>query len=125
MNAAFEQGQVFESDYYRARAFKNGNFMFNDADLKVVQKALAIAGPEDFTSDGGSGVVTVYGEFADSILRAKFPNDDARARLGLKGRPVRIARGSHLEIWCDGFYMEGAQVRGIVHRAAQCVLPQA
>jgi hypothetical protein len=25
MNTAFEQGEVFESDYYRAKAFKNGN----------------------------------------------------------------------------------------------------
>lgn len=38
MNAAFEQGQVFESDYYRARAFKNGNLHLEFKRLDLLDK---------------------------------------------------------------------------------------
>lgn len=38
MNAAFEQGQVFESDYYRAKAFKNGNMHVEFKRLDLLDK---------------------------------------------------------------------------------------
>lgn len=38
MNAAFEQGQVFESDYYRAKAFKNGNMHLEFKRLDLLDK---------------------------------------------------------------------------------------
>ena len=38
MNAAFEDGQVFESDYYRAKAFKNGNMHLEFKRLDLLDK---------------------------------------------------------------------------------------
>lgn len=38
MNAAFEQGEVFESDYYRAKAFKNGNIHLEFKRLDLLDK---------------------------------------------------------------------------------------
>lgn len=38
MNAAFEAGKVFESDYYRAKAFKNGNLHLEFKRLDLLDK---------------------------------------------------------------------------------------
>lgn len=38
MNAAFELGQVFESEYYRAKAFKNGNMHLEFKRLDLLEK---------------------------------------------------------------------------------------
>lgn len=38
MNAAFEEGKLFESDYYRARAYKNGNLHLEFKRLDLLEK---------------------------------------------------------------------------------------
>lgn len=38
MNVAFEEGQVFESDYYRAKAYKNGNLHLEFKRLDLLEK---------------------------------------------------------------------------------------
>ena len=38
MNVAFEDGSLFESDYYRARAFKNANLHLEFKRLDLLEK---------------------------------------------------------------------------------------
>ncbi|WP_242560015.1 MULTISPECIES: hypothetical protein [Pandoraea] len=86
-----------------------------------VDRALQIVGAEDLSDDGVSGVVTVDGLFAAEVIAAMVSDPDARKRLGLDGQPVRISRMGGLEIWCNGFYMEGKGVRSVIHRAARAL----
>lgn len=86
-----------------------------------VDRALCIVGAEDFSADGESGVVEVSGPFAVAIVSELAFDSSTRRRMGLDGQPVRISRVGSLEIWCNGFYMEGRGVRGVVHRAARAM----
>jgi hypothetical protein len=87
-----------------------------------IEKALDIVGPEDFSEDGVYGVVTFEGQFAKAIAEVIFPDKEARDRFGLLGQPVRVSRSGGLEIWCNGFYIEGKPVRRIIHEAARRIL---
>ncbi|MHC2876598.1 hypothetical protein [Ralstonia sp. 121560039-2] len=91
---------------------------FSKAD---VDRALRIVGAEDFSDEGQSGVVTVSGDFASAIVGELASDPEARRRMGLDDQPVRISRMGGLEVWCNGFYIEGRGVRGVVHRAARAV----
>lgn len=86
---------------------------------KDIEKALDIAGSEDSTTDGSYDTISITGHFADAIAEVIFPDKEARDRFGLLGEPMRISRGGPLEVWCNGFYIEGSQVRRIVHEAAR------
>lgn len=89
--------------------------------MDEINQALRIVGAEDFSDDGESGVVTVSGLFAAAIVGELASSSEARRRLGLEGQPVRVSRMGGLEVWCNGFYMEGRGVRSVVHRAARAV----
>lgn len=86
-----------------------------------IDRALRIVGAEDFSDDGQAGVVTVSGAFASAIIVEMASDPEARRRLGLDDQPVRISRMGGLEIWCNGFYLEGRSVRGVVHSAWRTV----
>ncbi len=86
-----------------------------------VDQALRIVGAADFSDAGKSGVLTVVGGFAAALIGQMVSDPEARRRLGLDGEPVRVSRMGSLELWCNGFYMEGRGVRGVVHRAARTV----
>lgn len=84
-----------------------------------IEKALDIVGSEDSSTFGSYGAVSFTGHFADAIAEVIFPDKEARDRFGLLGEPMRISRGGPLEVWCNGFYIEGSQVRRFVHEAAR------
>lgn len=86
-----------------------------------IAAALLIVGAEDFSDDGTPGVVVVEGAFANAIMAEQLRNPDARQKFDVIDKPVRISRTSQLEVWCNGFYVEGSGVRGLVHRAARTV----
>jgi hypothetical protein len=84
--------------------------------------ALSIVGAEDFSNDGQMGHIEVHGVLANAIMTAHFPDEEVRKFRGLIDQPVRVSRSGHLEIWCNGFYVEGKGVRGLVHRAVRELL---
>jgi hypothetical protein len=86
-----------------------------------IEKALDIVGSENSTTDGSYDTISITGHFADAIAEVIFPDKEARDRFGLLGEPMRISRGGPLEVWCNGFYIEGSQVRRIIHEAARRV----
>lgn len=86
-----------------------------------IQAALRIVGAEDYSDGGGSGEITVSGPFAATIVREHMPDDESRKMRGLENAPVRISRYSHLELWCNGYYIEGRGVRGLIHRSVRSV----
>jgi hypothetical protein len=88
----------------------------HDSDIHAVLRSV---GAEDFSDDGESGVVTVEGAFAAAIVAEIGMDSRARTRMGLTGHPVRISRMGGLEIWCNGFYLEGKGVRRVVLRATR------
>lgn len=85
--------------------------------ISDIDKALRIAGPEDFSYDGKFGSVQLTGHFAEALI------DNIRGcahnRSWFEGKEVCVRRGGGLEVWCDGVYVEGQPVRRIVHAAAR------
>lgn len=79
--------------------------------------ALAIAGPEDFSADGQEGVLEATGVFAQAIIDSL--GFSAQHAVRFKGHPVRVSRMGMLELWCDGWYMEGRGIRRVVHQASR------
>lgn len=92
------------------------------AEREAVATALEIVGAEDLSDDGRQDSITVHGAFANAIISEQLQTLEARERSGVEGEPIRISRGGHLEIWCNGFYVEGSGVRRLVHTAARKVL---
>jgi len=86
-----------------------------------VDEALRIVGAEDFDTDGERGEVVATGQFAAAIAEQIASSPKARTRLDLNDKPVRISRADSLEVWCNGIYLEGSAVRGVVHRAARSI----
>lgn len=85
-----------------------------------IEMALLIVGAEDGSNYGQEGKVEFNGPFADEIMRQHFPEADARVQFGVEGQPVQVKRSAgRLEVWCNGFYVEGSGVRSLVHRAAR------
>lgn len=84
-----------------------------------IEKALAIVGAEDFSTNGVYGVIEVKGSFAQAIAEEICDSQEGRIRLGLEGKSLNVLRQGLLEINCPGFYTQGKAVRGIVHRAAR------
>jgi len=82
-----------------------------------LKKALAIAGPEDFSEDGADGRVDIEGAFADAVIDSLGLVPEFTERF--RGKPVCLSRYGVLEIWIDGWYTEGSGVRKIVHAAAR------
>lgn len=82
---------------------------------------LRIVGAEDFSDDGAEGRITVQGPLGDEIMKSLVPAHFAC----FVGKPVRVSRCGGLEIWCEGWYMEGRGVRHVVHAAVRNVLAQA
>lgn len=82
---------------------------------------LRIVGEEDFTDDGSEGCTTVQGPLGDEIMKALVPANFSC----FKGKPVRVSRCGGLEIWCEGWYMEGRGVRRVVHAAVRSTLANA
>lgn len=78
---------------------------------------LRIVGAEDFSDDGAEGSVTVQGALGDEIMKAVVPAHFSC----FEGKPVRVSRCGGLEIWCEGWYMEGKGVRRVVHSAVRAV----
>ena len=84
--------------------------------VEQINKALAIAGPADFSADGVDGSVHIDGVFAEAVIDALRLVPEFTARF--RGQVVRLSRYGVLEIWIDGWYTEGSGVRRIVHDAA-------
>jgi hypothetical protein len=90
-----------------------------DHDEAQIETALRIAGAEDYSDRGESGVITVTGLFASTIMREHMPDTESRTQRGLNDQAVRISRGSQLEVWCNGYYIEGRGVRDLIHRSVR------
>ncbi|AYG47813.1 hypothetical protein DV532_26380 (plasmid) [Pseudomonas sp. Leaf58] len=82
-----------------------------------IEKALRISGPEDFSYDGEGGVIYITGHYAEAIIDQM--HGCLQYRDYFKGKEVRVRRGSGLEVWCDGVYVEAQPVRRILHAAAR------
>ncbi|MDT8925148.1 hypothetical protein RBE51_20360 [Pseudomonas taiwanensis] len=82
-----------------------------------IEKALRIAGPEDFSYDGQHGSVRVTGHFAEALV--DNIQQCSQNRRWFEGKEVIVLRGGSLEVCCDGVYVEGQAVRRIVHAAAR------
>jgi hypothetical protein len=86
------------------------------------QAALMIVGDEYGATNGRQSSMTVTGDFATAIMTAHLDSEQGRMALGIHQQPVEIRRGAVLEIWCNGFYVEGSGVRRIVHSAVRTML---
>lgn len=85
-----------------------------------IKLALLIVGAEDGSTYGQDGKVEFNGPFAEEIMRQHFPEIETREQFGVAGHPVQVSRSAgRLEVWCNGFYIEGSGVRPLVHRAAR------
>lgn len=85
-----------------------------------IEMALLIVGAEDGSNYGQDGKVEFNGPFAYEIMRQHFPETETRVQFGLEGQPVQVNRSAgRLEVWCNGFHVEGSCVRSLVHRAAR------
>lgn len=93
-----------------------------DSYSEEIASALEIVGAEDFSDDGRYGSITVHGAFANAIISEQLDSLETRKRFGVEGEPVRISRMGRLEVWCNGFYVEGRGVRKLVHDAARKLL---
>lgn len=82
------------------------------------EELLRIVGAEDFSDDGFEGQVTVQGPLGDEIMKSLVPAHFS----SFEGKPVRVSRCGGLEIWCEGWYMEGRGVRRVVHASVRAVL---
>lgn len=77
---------------------------------------LALVGAEDFSDVGVEGVTTVQGPLGDALIQQAVPQ---WIQPSFMGKPVRVSRMGGLEIWCEGWYMEGRGVRRAVHAAVR------
>lgn len=94
----------------------------NQSQEQTSQKALEIAGAIDGSNPGAQGRITVDGGFAEAIMRQVFPCPTGYDKMGIHGQPVTIHRGSRLELDCDGFKLEGSEIRVFVHNAVDALL---
>jgi len=85
-----------------------------EADRQLLEELRRIAGEVD-GSGGENGSVVAVGRVADALVDSFGLSDSFLSAL--RGRPVRVRRSGGLEIWVNGFYIEGRGVRAVVAKA--------
>lgn len=88
----------------------------------AMQRAIEIVGSIDGSKPGEQGRITVTGAFAEAVMRLILPSPAGYEKMGIHGQPVTIHRGSRLELDCDGFKLEGSEIRAFVNNAANDIL---
>jgi hypothetical protein len=92
-------------------------FQLTPEDQREIDNALVIVGDEHFTTYGTQGSIEVRGALANAIMTAYEPSETKRKAQGLIDQPVKISRGSQLDVWCTGMHLQDIDARRLVHCA--------